>query len=294
LKVRSYAKVNLSLLITGRDEKDGYHFIDSLFDPVSLYDVLDIKRAKPGVISVIDVKSALNIPPEKNIVYKAAVKFFEAAKLTGKAGAIIKLTKNIPNGAGLGGGSSNAAAVLLALNRMFKAGLSQKKLHSIAFQLGSDVPFFIYGKTARVRGKGEKISFIKRKKRFWYVLLCLPVHVSTQEAYKILDDYTGQNHLTQIKYADILITEMIKGWQIKKRGAKRILHNDFEKPVFSSYPELKKAKDALIKYNCIDAQLSGSGATVFGLFKSQKEALECAKGVRREFPAGFVKAVHSV
>ncbi len=291
---KSCAKVNLALLITGKDEKDGYHYIDSLFVPVSVYDIIEIKKTKPGIIEVVDTKSALNIPQEKNIAYKAAFKFFEAAKLNGKTGVQIKITKNIPSGAGLGGGSSNAACVLKGMNKIFGSPLNRRKLFNIAYSLGSDVPFFIYGKAARVRGKGEKISFIRQKKRFWYVLLCLNIHVSTPVAYNLYDNYILQNNLTQPKYKDILITEMIKGRNIKFMGDKKILYNDFEAPVFKSYPLLLKAKGALLKYKCIDAQLSGSGATVFGLFNSKKEALKCEEGLRKEFPGSFVKAVHSI
>ena len=155
----SPAKVNLSLGITGKDPKDGYHFIDSIFDPVSVFDIIEIEKSDSGAINL---NSGLDIPKEKNLVYRAAALFMETYRI--KKGVNIILHKNIPQGAGLGGGSSNAASVLHAMNDIFKVKAPLNELSALGFKLGSDVSFFIYNRTARVTGKGEKITPIERKR----------------------------------------------------------------------------------------------------------------------------------
>ena len=282
----SPAKVNLSLRITGKDPKDGYHYIDSIFDPVSLYDIIDIVKTDNDLITVTDVRGALKIPQEKNIVYKAAFLFKSAYDI--KGGVDIKLYKNIPNGAGLGGGSSNAAAVLHAMNDIFKVKAPLKALSALAFKLGSDVPFFIYNTTARVTGKGEKITPITRKKTLWYVLLCKNTHVATKKAYELLDN---EKKLTFGNSYNILIVRYLKGRVVKDS----FLQNDFENPIFKAFPGLKEVKTALKKQNkCIDASLSGSGATVFALFETKTDADICCRKMKAKFPGSFVMTAHSI
>ena len=282
----SPAKVNLSLRITGKDPKDGYHFIDSIFDPVSLYDVIEIEKADNNAVTVKDVCHALDIAQEKNIVYRAAVLFGETYNI--KSGVNIKLYKNIPNGAGMGGGSSNAATVLHAMNDIFKVKAPLKELSMLGFKLGSDVPFFIYNRTARVSGKGERISPVVRKKALWYVLLCKNTHVSTKKAYELLDN---EKKLTIDNSYNILVLRYLKGQAVK--GG--FLQNDFENPIFKAFPGLKKVKIALKKQNnCIDACLSGSGATVFALFETKADADICCRKMKAEFPGSFVKTAHSI
>jgi len=286
MKYLSPAKVNLSLQITGRDPKDGYHYIDSIFDPVSLYDIIDIAKTDNDLITVTDVRGVLNIGQEKNIAYKAAALFKEKYHI--KKGVDIKLYKNIPNGAGLGGGSSNAAAVLHAMNDIFKVKAPLKALSALGFKLGSDVPFFIYNRTARVTGKGDKIAPVTRKKALWYVLLCKNTHVSTKKAYELLDN---EKKLTNGKSYNILVLRYLKGQAVK--GG--FLQNDFEKPIFKAFPVLKKVKNALIKQNkCIDACLSGSGATVFALFETKADAVNCCRKMKAKFPGSFVRTAHSI
>jgi 4-diphosphocytidyl-2-C-methyl-D-erythritol kinase len=285
----SPAKVNLSLDITGKDPVDGYHYINSVFDPVSVYDLLDFEKTSGSGISVMDKNSALNIPPEKNIVYKAAKLFIDTFGI--KKGIRIKLYKNIPNGAGLGGGSSNAATTLHAMNLIFKVFTDKKHLAQLACKLGSDVPFFIYNRTAVVSGKGEKLKFITKKRKLWYVLLCKPVHVSTKYAYELFD---LRKKLTVKKNNTIIILRYIKGKMGSKPKKGTLLHNDFEDVIFSKFADLKEAKGFLTKCNCIDAGMSGSGATVFAVFETKNEAVACYETIRGVDPRSFSTVAHSI
>ncbi len=279
----SPAKVNLSLGITGKDPKDGYHYIDSIFDPVSVFDVIEIEKSSG---QSINLNSRLDIPKEKNLVYKAAALFKEAYGI--KKGVNISLHKNIPQGAGLGGGSSNAAAVLHAMNDIFKVKAPLKELSALGFKLGSDVPFFIFNRTARVTGKGEKITPVERKRVLWYVLLCKNVHVATKKAYELLDN---EKKLTFDKSYNILLLRYLKGQDVK--GG--FLQNDFEKPIFRSFPGLKEVKIVLKKQkNCIDACMSGSGATVFALFETKEDADSSCRRMKAVFPGSFVRTAHSI
>lgn len=279
----SPAKVNLSLGITGKDPKDGYHYIDSIFDPVSVFDIIEIEKSDSGAINL---NSGLDIPKEKNLVYRAAALFKETYGI--KKGVDIILHKNIPQGAGLGGGSSNAATVLNAMNDIFKVKAPLKELSALGFKLGSDVPFFIYNRTARVTGKGEKITPIERKRVLWYVLLCKNVHVATKKAYELLDN---EKKLTFDKSYNILLLRYLEGQDLK--GG--FLQNDFENPIFRSFPGLKAVKTALKKEKkCIDACMSGSGATVFALFGTKEDADSSCRHMKSEFPGSFVKTAHSI
>ena len=199
------AKINLSLHITGRDKKDGYHFITSIFDPVSLYDLLDIEVLEKPVLILKDALGRLKIKPEKNLAYRAAQLLQRHARV--KQGAKITLYKHIPDGAGLGGGSSDAAAVLKALNTLWGLNFGLNRLKKLAIKLGSDVPFFLYSGPCFVSGKGEKIKPVKRNKAFWYLIVVKNgVKVATPDAYGWFD---RDLRLTLSKnYTKLLLWEM--------------------------------------------------------------------------------------
>ncbi len=283
------AKVNLFLSITGKDKKDGHHFINSIFDPVSLYDILDIETLKSPAIKVKDALKKLKIKPVKNLVYRAARLLQKYCRV--KMGASIALYKHIPDGAGLGGGSSGAAAVLLALNRMWGINMGVRGLKKLAFRLGSDVPFFIGGKPAFVSGKGEKIRPVKRRKTLWYVIVAAKGQkVRTPAAYKWYDRDFG---LTSEKNTAILIPRLAGG--DKSPINYKLLYNDFEEPVYSRKNKLRRVKQGLIKCkNTAGVSLSGSGSAVFALFEKKKHAVSGFKKAKRMFGGSFICLAHSI
>ena len=278
------AKINLSLKITGRDLSDGYHYIDSVFDPVSLYDIIDVKRVKGKGIRIKDMLGKLKgLASQKNIIYKAARLMFSEYKLSG--GLSIKLYKHIPHGAGLGGGSSDAAAVMLAIDKMFKLKAGKVCLKKVAIRIGSDVPFFIMGNRARVRGKGEVVVKLKNTRKYWYLLVSPRLKINTKEAYELFDKKTIKN-LTQGKSSDKLSNV--------ETFSTRNMSNDFEMVIFEKYKSLKRIKQGLLKTDCEHTAMSGSGSTVFALYKSKIAALSAFKKLNKKRTGFFVCMVHSI
>lgn len=283
------AKINLYLKITGKDKKDGYHFIYSIFDPVSLYDKLEIKPRNTSGITVKDALGRLKIKQEKNLVYKAAL-LLQKTSGTG-LGADITLYKRIPDGAGLGGGSSDAAATLRGLNTVWKTGYTVKKLEKLAFKLGSDVPFFIRAKPSAISGKGNIIRPFSIKNALWYVIVVKKgIKVNTRQAYNWLD---LDNKLTLGQNTDILSSRLMR------EPKTPLLHfpvfNDFETPVFKRRKVLEKVKAILLKCrNAETAGMSGSGSSIFALFAKRKDALSCYKKAKKSFRGSFVCVAHSV
>jgi len=277
----SSAKINLTLNITGKDKKDGYHFLRSVFDPVSLYDILDVTLKDAPGITVNDKLRKLNITRRKNIIYKAASVFLKKFRI--KKGVTIDLFKHIPDGGGLGGGSSNAAVTLLAMRKMLKVKVSDKVLAAMAAKLGSDVPFFIYSRPALVEGKGEKISFMKKGRTRWYVLVCPKTRIATKDAYAWYDNEPAvSNLISQKKFSIINNINKIDPY------------NDFEEVVFRRKGGLKRIKAGLLRTGCVGSALSGSGATVFALYKTKSTAFLGYKTMRRKFRSAFVCMAHSI
>ncbi len=287
MKIFSPAKINLALGVTGKDPEDGYHYIESVFDPISLFDVIEIAPCTGKRIIINDVLKKTGVKTKDNIIYKAIKLFFDETGI--KAGINVKVYKHIPCGAGMGGGSSNAAAVLKSLNTMFKTGFSRKQLAFLGGRLGSDVPFFIYSKPALVTGKGGNISFIKRKKRFWYCVVQNRVRISTKKAYNWLDQ---EMMLTMpASYTKLVLRYMQQSEKLQ--GKKKILYNVFEKPVFERYKSLAELKKFLKGFNCIDALMSGSGSALYAVFEEKKEAEICFNGVRAKYPKSFAAVAQS-
>lgn len=254
----SPAKINLTLYITGKDNKDGYHYLDSIIDPISLYDIIDINVIDTKKIILKDKLNKLKILTSKNLIYKAAKLLQKEYNV--KKGAIIEFYKYIPDGAGLGGGSSNAAITLKALNKLWNLKIPLKKLEKLAMQIGSDVPFFIKSKFSRITKKGEKVHILKRKKIYWYVIV-VPKRckVKTSLAYKWYDE-------------DFVLTNKKAYCKILKKD--NFLYNDLEKVVLKRKSLLKKIKQKLINipFDEKKISLSGSGSAIFLLCETKKRA----------------------
>ena len=257
--VRAPAKINIFLEVTSR-RKDGYHNIESLMRPVSLYDRLVIKPQSKDVTLRCNLK---DLPvDDSNIVMKAAILLKNELNID--KGAHIYLEKNIPMGAGLGGGSSDAAAVLNGLLRLWKRRLSQKKLLSLAKKLGADVPFFVIGGSAVARGIGEKLTRVKNLAPAYVLLVNPGFGIATAKVYKKL-----RFPLTKKQKINRILKLLKHRAQFQEWAG--LMFNRLEEAVLKDYPEIGRIKE-VFKFHGYSSLMSGSGSTVFGLIGDKKAA----------------------
>ena len=254
MEVRAPAKINLSLKILGR-RNDGFHELDTLIAPISLYDEIriDKRRLGKGIEFRCDDSS---IPQgDENLAVRAAKAFFDTTKI--EPALSIELKKKIPHGAGLGGGSSDAASVLLALNEMFKTKLSREALAEIAEPLGSDVPFFLFQSAAVCKGHGEIVMPVKLQRQFSILLLKPAFAISTAWA------YSRWQHSREIPGIRYQAQEFVG----------QTFANDLERPVFEKFVFLAQLKMWLLSQSEVGASLmSGSGSTVFAMVRENADA----------------------
>lgn len=249
------AKVNLGLHITQK-RSDGYHNIETIFYPVPWCDVLEIIVGgdKPFDISMSGLE--VNVSLENNLCYKAWKLISENHQLPPLK---VHLHKIIPMGAGLGGGSSDAAFVLKMINELCELNLSNLHLREMAAQLGSDCPFFIFNEPMMASGRGEILNPLNISLKNYQILIVMPaLTVGTSEAYSWISPQQPKNKLSEI------ISQPINEWQ-------KLLINDFEEPVFEHHSAIEKIKNKLIESGAIYTSMSGSGAAVFGIFKTLPE-----------------------
>jgi len=312
LTLKSPAKINWFLKVLGLRD-DGFHEIQSLMQKITLYDVLTFA---PSMDLALETDSV--IPVEQNLVYKAAILLKNTYGID--KGAFISLNKNIPVGAGLGGGSSNAASALLGLNELWSLNLSTEDLCVMAGQLGSDVPFFLCGAISLSNGRGEKITPYKTEKTVNLLLVKPPFSVSTAWAYgeyknripdsgyriQVEEKKTGRredeskkipnfptsqlsNFQTNAKRSELtkkanivdnieFLIRLIERTEF--RDITDIVSNDLESVTIKSFPVISEIKDRLIKQGAIFSLMSGSGPTVFGVFRSAEEAENASKAFK--------------
>ena len=254
-KIKSNAKINLALRITDRLE-NGYHTISTLFQEIDFYDdIIFTKSEKFGFTSNI-----ADLPTDNSNLCIAA---YEKMKNFQKNGQdfLIHLEKRIPMGAGLGGGSSNAATVLKFLNKNWEINFDDKELERIGFELGCDVPFFIKGGTQGGDGLGEILTPLSFPTNYVILLVHPQVHISTVWAYK---NFSLTSIKNKYKFASLLNNNVIN-WQM--------FENVFENLVFQSYPEIGEIKQKLLQKSAVYSGLSGSGSTVVGIFDDKEKAL---------------------
>ncbi len=253
------AKINMYLEIINK-RSDGYHNIESIMHTVSLFDSLEFTEIKENKIELIC--SDTNLPVDgRNIIYRAAEIFKNKYNIN--TGIKINLTKNIPMGAGLGGGSSDAAAVLIALNKIWKINDNIENLEILAAKLGADVPFFLTGGTAKISGIGDVVEKINTDCKFNFILVKPNFGVPTAYAYSKV-----KFPLTNVHKIDN-ITKNIEQNLLSYDNAQALFFNRFEELVFGEYPEIRQIKNTLESIGCISL-MSGSGATVFGLLQGQE------------------------
>jgi 4-diphosphocytidyl-2-C-methyl-D-erythritol kinase len=254
LQLFAPAKINLGLQIIGK-RNDGYHNIHSLFFPIkSIADILTIELAQSLTLIC---SQELDIPNENNIVWKAANLLKQRYNID--MGAKISLQKNIPHGAGLGGGSSDAATILKALQLLWNIDISPKELSDIASELGSDVPFFLQDHPALIQGRGEIVHPFMFSCE-WTILIVFPViYSNTSLAYAGLE--TSNFPKIEVNFIDALQQSKDDCSKMKD-----LLFNDFEYSIFTQFPELAEIKSQLYTQGAFFAGMSGSGSTMFGLF----------------------------
>jgi 4-diphosphocytidyl-2-C-methyl-D-erythritol kinase len=257
MEVCAPAKINLFLEVVGK-RPDGYHNIRSLMSCISLYDTVKLNM-EADKISVCCNHS--EVPEDNtNLAFQAADLFYKALAVPGRVR--IEIEKNIPVGAGLGGGSSNAAAVLVALNKYFDFPLTDKDLKSIGIGIGADVPFFIKGKPSVASGIGEQLEEIQGLRPYPVVLVNPGFSVFTAMVYKKFN--FGLTKLKKIN-RNTPFSEMLS-------NIDNHLHNDLETVTATMFPEIIRTKKLLIKLGAAGALMTGSGPTVFGLFKDAESA----------------------
>ncbi len=272
VRLKAYAKINLGLDVIGRRE-DGYHLLETVMQSVDIYDTVSVCRSSNAGITV--KCSGLSIPQEKNIAYKAAAAFFKAVGLPENTGVSIKIIKRIPSQAGMGGGSSDAAATLVALNRIFKTKLSEAELCSIGEKVGADIPFCICGGTRLVRGIGEIITKLDDCADCYFVIAKGNDGVSTKEAYERVDSAKGLISLRVEK----VIEALSKGDFDALKGK---LVNVFEQ--CTKIKDVEDIKKILLECGADEASMTGSGSAVFGIFTNKGQARECERKLKEMYP----------
>jgi 4-diphosphocytidyl-2-C-methyl-D-erythritol kinase len=259
LEINSYAKINWTLDIIFKRE-DGYHELRTIYQTVSLRDQLRITETISAIEIICDDS---RVPcDETNLAFKAALLLRE---VTGTSkGARIEIEKRIPVAAGLGGGSSNAAATLLGLVKLWHVEIEDRELIRIAASLGSDVPFFLIGGTALGVGRGEEVYPIEQARCDGLLLVNPGFAVSTRDAYEKL------SRLTTSEAANIIPFTLLAAKGIRELPL--VARNDLETPVLAAYPEIAEVKRRLLSLGARHALMSGSGATVFGVFDNSEMA----------------------
>lgn len=246
------AKINLGLDITSR-RPDGYHDLVSVFYPIPWTDILEIVPAAEGMTTLTVTGNHVACPPEKNLVMKA----YEALRAEIDIPAVdIFLHKVIPDGAGLGGGSADAAFTLTTLNSLFSLGLSADRLAAIASRIGADCPFFIYNVAMLATGTGTTLTAVPLELKGWHIVVVkAPESVSTAEAYSRVVPAMPAEDIVRI------IEDPVERWAGR-------LKNDFEPSVFGRLPRLRLIRSRLEEAGAVYTSMSGSGSAIYGLFRS--------------------------
>lgn len=268
VRVPAPCKINLHLRVLGR-RNDGFHDIESVFQLVSLADEVSVSMTGCSGDCTV-VSPFMELPPE-NTVTKAVSLFRGATGLN--AGVRIEVTKRVPAGAGLGGGSSDAAATLLALDRLFGTDLGRPALAGLGALIGSDVPFFLSSPAAIVTGRGERVAPIEARDGIPGVLVWPGVHSPTPEAYGLVDRWResgreGSDPWPAVPELEPMYRRLIGEWRFR---------NSFQAPLEERFPVIREAREALEASGAVFAAMSGSGSAVFGLFADIKEAVAVQK-----------------
>ncbi|KPK88418.1 MAG: hypothetical protein AMJ94_15175 [Deltaproteobacteria bacterium SM23_61] len=263
MRFLSPAKINLHLEVLEK-RPDGYHEVQTLLKRVDLSDEMEVHPGGQGIRLILEGEE---VPPGmENLACRAASIF---CRETGIPEDLeIRIRKRIPVAAGLGGGSSNAASVLAALNDLFRTGLNSHALMGMGAKLGADIPFFIFQRPALAKGKGERLTAVSMPEGLGFLLLVPPFRISTSWSYETFDRLTGGKRKTGTPLRDSYST---------LADLLEVLKNDLEIPALSRYPEIGRMKEALLRQGARGALMSGSGPVTFGIFPSREKAEEARR-----------------
>ena len=267
LKIKAYAKINIGLNVIFK-RQDGYHNIETIFYPIKLCDNLTIKQSDNFAFTTNDKELTSR---SDNLIIKAKKRLEEESGR--KINVHIHLEKNIPIGGGLGGGSSDAASTLTGLNKFFDLNLSSERLFEIALSIGSDVPFFLNPKPCFAESRGEKLTYLNLVIHHPILIVNPNIQISTKWAYEKIVP----------KKPELNLNKIIAEHDNDFRKLKEKVKNNFEGIVFSKYHQVKELKDQLYKSGALFSLMSGSGSTVFGIFKDSFTANEAKKSFENNY-----------
>ncbi|MCI8427212.1 MAG: 4-(cytidine 5'-diphospho)-2-C-methyl-D-erythritol kinase [Lachnospira sp.] len=264
IRLKARAKINLSLDVLGKRE-DGYHDVRMVMQTIGIYDRLIITKIPEDEIRIQSNLFYLPIN-ENNLIYKAAKLLKDEFGFAG--GVDVNLNKFIPVAAGMAGGSTDAASTLFGINKIYELGLSQNKLMELGVQIGADVPYCIMRGTALAEGIGEQLSRLKPVPHMWIVVAKPPINISTKLVYEQLD----MNDILYHPNVDKMI-QAINKESIEEIAAN--MGNVLERVTIPLYPIIDSIKNDMLSHGAINAMMSGSGPTVFGIFPNERTALNC-------------------
>ncbi len=282
IMLKTYGKVNLYLEVIGRRE-DGYHELQMVMQSIGLYDTVTLEEREKDEV-LIKTNSPYIPKDAGNIGVQAAKLIKEEYQID--QGVEITIDKNIPVAAGLAGGSANAAGVLKGLNQLWELGLSEEKLRALGLRLGADVPFAIMEGAAVAEGIGEKLTPIRGLRNTWMVLCKPGISVSTPEVYKALDlsklerRPLTKEFLTAVENRDL-------------RTVSKNMYNALESVTLNKHHVIRDIKNKMMQYNAIGTMMTGSGPTVFGIFKDQDRAKKAAQNLLRYHHQTYVVTTYN-
>ena len=280
ITLKSRAKINLSIDVLGK-RQDGYHLVEMIMQTIDLYDLIEINEKDNDQITIKSTSDEIPLDCN-NLVYKAAnliKKTFNINK-----GVEIHIKKNIPVAAGMAGGSSNAAAVLVGLNKLWNLNLSNQQLEKIGLKLGADVPFCINGGAVLASGIGEELTPIKGLTKDVCILVCKPdLFVSTKEVYECIDSKDIDKRPN-----NKFLIECLKNEDTRQLAEN--IFNVLEGVTMDKHPVIQQIKDIMTNNRALGAMMSGSGPTVFGLYENREDAVKCKAILEKQFKQTFVVA----
>lgn len=283
IQLKSRAKINLSIDVLGKRE-DGYHLVEMIMQTIDLFDKIKIFSLKEDTIII--ESNSLDIPLDStNIVYKAADLIKKQYNI--KEGVKIIIEKNIPIAAGMAGGSSNAAAVLVGLNQLWQLKLSENKLKELGLKLGADVPFCIGGQTALAENIGEKLTKIDGLSENIFILVCKPeLFVSTKEIYEDID-----SKIIKKRPNNKLLIQLLKENKIQQIADN--MYNVLEEVTRERYPVIEEIEKIMMENDALGSMMSGSGPTVFGLYRNREDAENCKNKLLKKFSQVYIVKSHN-
>ena len=281
ISLKAAAKINLYLEITG-NRPDGYHDLVMILQSIDLCDRVDIRKI--GIDEIQVTCTNPEVPCDRsNLAYKAAA--LMQTNFPEIGGVEIAIDKQIPMGAGLAGGSANAAAVLVGIDRLWDLGLTQSQLCEFAAQLGSDIPFCVVGGTALATGRGEILSPLPDLKDL-VLVICKPrqISISTVWAYQTFRSHglLANNPVKHEALCSQMVAAIASGGESAPTKIGRLLYNDLERAVLPEYPELVDLENKLLDQECLGAMMSGSGSTMFAIAADLDRAYKIAEAVRTD------------